>query len=839
VSILPDCICCGKCLAAISLSLCERENLPRQKLASTARQLAKMLCLSAVLICPGCRWLTAGGPYDRAAGWGGGGEAESPISAGDNSADRAVFARDVVQDDQHRGHSVWIRAIRRPLRWRNPAVEEILARPPQMQPDLHALLRDRNPIVAANAAIYLGRSGDRAGAEQLAAVVSNPSFRLPMRCAAVEALSELSGPKTIESLRALVDRYGDPTPQGASTYNGNLHAELIGGLARHVEVCEDARFRDALQSRSAAVRSAALRAWSSARPGTLPDEAVRLCDDRDRDVRAAALHAMARHRHGDAHSRLCTALRDHDVQVRIEATGALGELDTAQARQTLEQLLEDPAERIRAEAVAALAGLGVEQAVLRSAGDESWRVREAVARAICTYPDQDGAAVAEKLAGDSSSRVVQAAIESVADWPLERAGPVLLAAMGGSTYQSSKAAAEQLAARWPAAAEFPATGTTQQRRDALEKLRAEFRQLADQPGTVPIFAQRKWDCPPNETNNRPGTDPIFAERKWDCPPDDTDNHEQLDRVAVLVDRQDVRGLLDLGPPVVDALELLVFDRHRALPEVIYREVLPRFDASFVALDHLQTSEPALRRATVKELAGAASERPLRPLAVDRLYRLVEGESDQIVWQDVLDVVAGDGSEPAARLAYAAIGHPSPEVRRRACEHLAANPDPQHAKVLIPSLQDASHSVVVAAVRALAAGGRLDDTRPLQQLLVVTNEQIRLETASALLRLGDPAGAAELERLAYSADGKLRQQVAAAMGDSADPRFTAALIRMLDDQVTVARAALESLPEVVGKDISLPDAGPPPTTTERFQHWKRWHAEQPIIGTRSMGETDRQ
>jgi len=823
VSILLDCICCGKCLTAISLSQRQKGDFPRQKPTSPARQLPKTLCLLAVLICAGCQWLRTVGPYEETAGAGGAGDAEPPISAGYNSADRAVFARNVVQDDQRRSRSVWIRAIRGPLRWRNPAVEEILARPTQMQPDLHAFLRDRDPIVAANAAIYLARSGDRAGAEQLAAAVSNPSFRLPMRCAAVEALAELSGPQTIDTLRTLVDQYGDHTPQGASTYNGNLHAELIGGLARHVEACDDARFRDALQSRSAAVRSAALRAWSSARPGTLPEEAVRLCDDRHREVRAAALHATAKHRHGDAHSRLCAALRDHDVQVRIAATGALGELGTAEARQTLEQLLKDPAERLRAEAVAALAGLGAKQAVLRSADDESWRVREAVARAIGTCLDQDGAAVAVKLAGDSSSRVVQAVVDSVADWPLERAGPVLLAAMGGSTYQSSKAAAEQFAARWPAAAEFPATGTTQQRRAALKKLEAEFFKRIHQPGT----------------ENPPGTVPIFAQRKWDCPPKHTQNHAELDRVAVLVDRQDVRGLLDLGPPLVDALELLVFDRHRALPEVLYREVLPRFDAAFVALDHLHTSEPALRRAAVKELARAASERPLRPLAVARLYTLVESESDQVIWRNVLDVVAGDGSEPAARLAYAAIGHPSPEVRRRACEHLAAHPDPQHAEVLLPCLQDDSQSVVVAAVRALAAGGRIDDTRPLRQLLAGTNEQIRLETARALLRLDDPAGAAELERLTYSADPQIRRQVAAAMGDSADPRFTATLIHMLDDEVSVAKAALASLPKVVGKDISRNDAGPSPTTTERFHRWKRWYTEEAGIGSRSMGETQRQ
>ncbi len=61
----------------------------------------------------------------------------------------------------------------------------------------------------------------------------------------------------------------------------------------------------------------------------------------------------------------------------------------------------------------------------------------------------------------------------------------------------------------------------------------------------------------------------------------------------------------------------------------------------------------------------------------------------MVWQNVLTAVAAEGSEPAIRLAYTAIGHPAAEVRRRACEHLAAHPSPAHAEVLLPALQDAN------------------------------------------------------------------------------------------------------------------------------------------------------
>ena len=92
-----------------------------------------------------------------------------------------------------------------------------------------------------------------------------------------------------------------------------------------------------------------------------------------------------------------------------------------------------------------------------------------------------------------------------------------------------------------------------------------------------------------------------------------------------------------------------------------------------------------------------------------------------------------------RVAYAGVSHPAPEVRRRACLHLAAHPDPRHAVVLLPALNDSSPSVAAAAVTALGMTGRLDDTAPLRRLMTQPDLWLRLEVATALLRLHDPAG----------------------------------------------------------------------------------------------------
>ena len=93
--------------------------------------------------------------------------------------------------------------------------------------------------------------------------------------------------------------------------------------------------------------------------------------------------------------------------------------------------------------------------VLGAAGDPSWRVRLKVAEALAGYGDRDGAAAARRLLDDPSAEVERQVVRSLAAWPGEMAGPVLLDALGKDAVTVRKLAAEQLAARWPAAGRFP------------------------------------------------------------------------------------------------------------------------------------------------------------------------------------------------------------------------------------------------------------------------------------------------------------------------------------------------------------------------------------------------
>jgi HEAT repeat protein len=718
--------------------------------------------------------------------------------------DRAVLAR-----------ADWIQAVpprdgqpALPYHWRHPCLEDLLSRPAGHRVDLRPLLADKDPIVAGNAAIGLARFGDPVGSMRLAATVRAPQLRLAMRCAAVEALASLDAAEVLPMLRELIDQYGTikraavGITAAPSTYVAELHAELVRGLARHVDAASDPRLSAALHNAPPLVLVEALHAWAASRSGQLPVSVADLRSHGDARVRAAALQTLVARRHAQAGQFLIEALHDNELQVRFAAIGGLGVLGDAASQAKLKELMKDRIDGVRAVAVQALARAGAREAVLEAAGDTSWRVRVQVAAALAAYSGREATAVAAKLLDDRSVEVQRTTVAMLAQWPLERAGPLLLAGMGKTAFLTRKNSAEALSSRWPAAGEFPIEGPPPRRQEVLQRLQLRFQEQFSSLDRQALRQALAGRSPPA------GPTP-----------------EQLDRAAGLLQRQDLQGLKDFGPGLVAALEQLAIDRHQTLPEAVYREVLPHDQPVFGVLARLASEKVVERRRAAEELAASAQKAPLSRLAVNRLAQQVAAEPDPQVWENVLLAVACDSGEPARRLACAAISHRVDEVRRRACQHFASHPDPACVSVLLPALQDPSQPVVIGALRALGAIGRIDDPQPVRQLLRSDNEEVQLEAAAALVRLGDPSGAPAVERMAYSQSFETRAAAARRMGELADPSFTAALLRLLDDpRVTVSRAALLSLPKVVGRDVAQATDGSPVGTAEQIRRWKQWYAE---------------
>ena len=741
--------------------------------------------------------------------------------AGETDRDRARYERILAEAEETwiRVAEVWDEYSDTPVfRWRYPALEDKLVGPSEAGPILAEFVDHEDPVVAANAAIGLSRMGDASAMKELSRAVRDQGLELPIRRAAVESLASLEDPSPVRLLRELLDDYSEENPQTGSFRSPGVHAELIRGLSWHLRPADDSRFSVALASDDADVKLEALRSWIGDRSSPLPenDEARWLRGDRDWRVRSAALTAMAQRPDERVCEYLTAAVADPVLKVRIAAIAGLAELSSAQSKSILESLLEHPTHRIRAEAVSALAVMDAQETVLAAAADKSWQVRAAVARSLSKWPGRDSAAVARELLEDRSCEVQQETVAAVGEWPLSAAGPILLSAMTSEAYLTRRSAADQLKNRWPAAPEFPHDGPLKQRAEVLRNLENRFRRdigfLDKNPPSVDELAATDGQTEGVSTDRQAYVRELSEQISDQSSPES-------------VRRETILKLVELGPELVELLERLARDRKLRIPEVVYRDVLPDVDPVFEVLYGLTSREVLVRRRAVDGLVKLAAERPLGWLSMARLSSLCMTETDPLVLSGVFQAVAADRSETSAGIAYAAISHSSPEVRRLACRHLGAQARRDHVRFLTPALEDSSVVVVRAAAEALGVIGDGDAIEPLERLLATAHESLRVDVAIALAGLKAPSGSLELERLSYSTSESIRHRVAIAMGRIGDRAFVGHLIRLLDDRHTIRRAALESLPKVVGHDVAELSGEPRPGFDRRLELWKDWSRRQ--------------
>jgi HEAT repeat protein len=703
-------------------------------------------------------------------------------------------------------------------------LEALLAQPVTQHPDWVALLSSSEPIVAANAAIVLARSGDPAAIRPLLRAINTAQMNLRQRQAAIEALADIGRPETgnpdvVGELRRLVDTYGDFSGPAQSRYVAELHAESLRSLAWSEATLAPAlepRFEAAMASASPLVRREALLALAEARFGELPRSALRAANDVDPRVRQAALAVLAARHHPTGQDAIRRALMDQELSVRLAAVAALGRLGGPESQTELRRLATKEGELIRAAAIESLVKLHDQPTVTAAAADKSWHVRLVVARTLSRDANPSARELALQLVADVNTDVAQAAIHVVGGWPLPEAGPILLAAMEGKAFLPRKGATEQLGSLWPPAANFEFEAAPDHRAAAMADLRRKWREQ---------FGASEF---PGTTAAGPSSPPLAV-----SPDQAQEMAAWVDQLAVPATtsaqrRATLKSLVDVGTELPAILERWHEQTARPLPDAVYREVLSRVSPEFAAIEQMNTADTPQRRQAIDAVRTITNQHSLSALALERFAGLAAHENDPLAWAGILSALADDGREPAIRLAYAALGHPAPDVRRRACDFLAAHPEPRHGPLLTLSLTDPIPTVVGAAVRALGQLQSLDDSRALEQLLAATDHELRVDVAESLTRLRKPAGGAALERLTHDPDPRVRRRAAVAMGQVPDESFLPALIALLDDRPEIRRAALASLPLVAGKQPPVADqntAAPADGPASEAMRWKQWYRSQ--------------
>jgi HEAT repeat protein len=665
-------------------------------------------------------------------------------------------------------------------------------------------LEDPNPIVAANAGIALARFGDRDVAGVLAGAVGNLQLAPPVRCAAAETLG-WTPPATV-LLQRLVDEEADRPGSG---YSVAVHGELVRSLGRRVRPADEPRLMSALTAPADEVKLAALDVWQQASGGPLPVQCLALQNHRDPRIRARFLPVLAQHPSSGTLDRLTSALSDPDVHVRCAALRAMGMLGDERAVARLEPVLSGGVEAERIAAVRALADLRRPESVAIGARDKEWRVRLAVAEVLPDLPGEADVALAERLLDDASAEVQHRTVAAICRWPPATAEPLLLEVLGKCTYRSQKLAAESLAAGWPEGRPlldgFPFGQPLGTRAPALAQIRQAYAERSIAPG----------DC---AGRTAPSKISFSAEQLASV----TASLQLLQTAGNDAGRraEALANLRRFDAALVDMLEYLVDQRGIVLPESVFGELLATGAPDFAAVEQLGHSDVQSRRRAARQLAESFARRRPRTLLIHRLADLAVTETDAAVWQYLLAAIAEEDDDPTFRLVYAASCHESSGVRQVACEHLGRHPRPQHAAVLLATLDKRSEPVTCAAVAALGLCGRNVDPIPIVELLGSRSELVQIAAAATLTRLDRPEGPAALQRLAYSRNEQTRLRVAQVMGELARAEFAPALIRLLDDRHGIRLAALHSLPEVADcREAEVPGLH----ESDRVEAWRRWAA----------------
>jgi HEAT repeat protein len=155
---------------------------------------------------------------------------------------------------------------------------------------------------------------------------------------------------------------------------------------------------------------------------------------------------------------------------------------------------EDPAAKSGKELAAEVeAAMGATARIARDAADQT--VAEATERGRAVAGQ--AALAAGEVARDAGATVQVQAIESLSAWPIEQSGPMLMLALAEGNPVVRRAAAKQLADRWPPAAAFPLDAAVESRQAALAELRAQwvrqYGEINDAVVTAKAHAQQVLD----------------------------------------------------------------------------------------------------------------------------------------------------------------------------------------------------------------------------------------------------------------------------------------------------------------------------------------------------------
>jgi len=258
-------------------------------------------------------------------------------------------------------------------------------------------------------------------------------------------------------------------------------------------------------------------------------------------------------------------------------------------------------------------------------------------------------------------------------------------------------------------------------------------------------------------------------------------------------------------------------------QYLFENLLPTIEPVYGLLRGFRQGEEQTAE-SLRRLSQASAEQQIPELLMWKLSRRV-GNLRQQQWQRIFEIIENDSRSPAAQIALQSLEHPEPMVRLSGCRYFVRFPAQGFDSKFTPLLEDELSGCRACAVEAMAADGLIENTSTIVPLLYDADLDVQIAVATALHQVGDSKGWRHLVRMTYNPSPKTRLAAAKSLTSMAQPDDVAELIRLLDEDASIRRLALQRLSQVVN-DPAAPQSDQSYTSQlARCDAWKNWFKRQ--------------
>ncbi|MGY8767417.1 MAG: HEAT repeat domain-containing protein [Pirellulales bacterium] len=703
----------------------------------------------------------------------------------------------------------WVLDTKRPLylarhyahtRWKHRALESVLTKSRQESIEiLEAGLQSEEEVIAVTAAIGLSRLGIHESKKLLSEAVQNDQLNLMLRCAALEAYGV--GCQMEDDTKTISLLFDAMSSSGSEL----LKSELYTGLSYFVSAREDARFITGLADKRPNIRATILDLMYSDFQHQLPSTSIKLLQD----VSPMVVHASIRT--AAPLDQLLKLLNSPVYQEKADALFGLAREQSDEGLQAIRKISSVDSILVQVAALKA-AAIAQQYAYCRDQVENSqWRVRVALAESMDQPSFLDLGDLAPLLLIDKSIQVRDAMVESMQNWESQDAGQKYLETIKAEGATTTLQGILIVEMQNKLGIEISKPKTDKEREEMIRSLSH--------------LAQDRWDLKlsiPGKTE-MPEREIVLSDEDAAMIFSLIEKHEQASDSSLDLVYQ--RQLIQLDQTLLQLLAQYASELQQVSLQKLYTNILPEIDEQFARLVEFESDDLTVRRDVVRYYQKQDRQRPLHPLLLSKLVELIQLSEPGDQWLMLMDILEDDPSASAYQAVELALHHEHPMVRRKACIHAGTYIHSPHAGKLIALLHDVDRNVRYESTRALGNYNLPQVLEPLKQHLASEDVQLRLIAATSLAQQNDPAGHDALQRLVLHDSEHTRRNAIRVMVEIADPLYLDAMIRLLDDQTGIRNLALQGLPKIVGKDISLEEEDVYVSSDRRVALWRKWYYQR--------------